>query len=99
MITIRIIWVTKTTIASIVETRATATPLVTTISLLLVATIDATCSGIYEHMILLLIYLCLLCHQVCFSVEEMGIESFRTDRISHSIDMLDQRVIFSIQSI
>jgi hypothetical protein len=79
------------TIASIVAARATTTPLVTATSLLFVATIAAVCSSVCEHMILLLlIFLGLLHHQACFSVEKMGIESFRTDRVSHPIDMLDQ---------
>jgi hypothetical protein len=39
---------------------------------------------------LLLISLCLLRRQSRFSVEETGIESFRTDWINLSIDVLNQ---------
>jgi hypothetical protein len=100
MIMIGIVRITRMTVASVVADRATTAPLVTATSLLFVATIAATCSSICKHMILLLlIFLGLLHHQACFSVEKMGIESFRTDRVSHPIDMLDQRVVVSIQPI
>jgi hypothetical protein len=97
MITVGIVGVAVVTNTPIVAWRATTTTLATrettiaitgTTILLLMAT--AMCSSVGNHLILLsLVLQCLLRGKSCLSVKEAQVKRLRTDRISHTVNLLN----------
>jgi hypothetical protein len=100
MVLVGIIKITRTTTTIIAAT--TMAPLKTTTSLLLGATTTTnTCSSIGQHMILLLLLPLRFLHdETCFSVlEEARVECLGTDRLGHTIDLLNQGVVVTVETI